>query len=140
MDRVLYVALAVVVVASASTLVYAIARPKAKEAFTDFYMLGPEGKMENYPSQIGVNEKATLTLGVTNHENQVASYSVNVTFDGKVVQTIGPIELANDAEWSAPVTLTPSRIGDNQKIEFLLYKDHGNDAYLTLRLWLDVLK
>jgi uncharacterized membrane protein len=137
-DKVLYIVLAVVVVGSISTLGYVIAKPKPQEAFTNFYMLGPAGKMENYPNSLRISQSASITLGIENKENQAASYTVSVVFDGQTVQTLGPFTLANKEKWSGDITLTPSRIGDNQKVEFLLFKQGISEPYLTLRLWLDV--
>ena len=33
---------------------------------------------------------------------------------------------------------TPDRVGDEQKVEFLLYKQGGSEVYLRLHLWLGV--
>jgi uncharacterized membrane protein len=137
-DRVLSVALVVVVIGSLSTLAYVIERPKAQESFTNFYMLGQNGMMENYPSAISLNEQADVTLGIENHEHQVSSYTVKIIFDGQEVQTLGPLTLTDEEKWSNEVSLGPSRVGDNQKVEFMLYKDGGTAPYLNLRLWIDV--
>jgi uncharacterized membrane protein len=137
-DKVLYIVLAVVVIGSVSTLGYVIAKPKPQEAFTNFYMLGPTGKMENYPNSISINQSARITLGIENNENEAAGYTISVIFDGQTMQTLGPLKLADKEKWSSDITLTPTRIGDNQKVEFLLYKQGISEPYLTLRLWLDV--
>lgn len=139
-DQVLYIALALVVIGSIATLGYTIAKPKPQEAFTNFYMLGPGGKMENYPSVITLNQTANVTLGLENQENQAASYTVVITLDGQPVQTLDPITLADEEKWSSDITLTPTRVGENQKVEFQLYKNQETASYLTLRLWLDVTK
>jgi len=137
-DRGLYIALVIVVIGALSTLGYVIARPKTQENFTNFYMLGLKGMMENYPSAITLNEQADITLAIENHENQPAIYAINIIFDGQEIQTIGPLTLADKEKWSSSVSLKPSRIGDNQQVEFFLYKDGGKESYLNLRLWLDV--
>jgi uncharacterized membrane protein len=137
-DRGLYLALVIVVIGSLSTLGYVIARPKVQENFTNFYMLGPNGMMENYPSAITLNEPAAITLGIENFENQATDYNVKIIFDGQEVQTIGPLTLADQEKWSSPISLKASRIGENQKVEFLLYKNQETIPSLNLRLWLDV--
>jgi uncharacterized membrane protein len=137
-DRVLYIGLTVVVIAAISTLAYVIVRPKAQEAFTNFYILGPEGMMENYPQELTLGEQAVVTLGIENHENQPTNYNITVLFDGEEIQTIDSIALADEGKWSDEVALIPSRVGDNQKVEFLLYKGEESVPYLALHLWLDV--
>jgi uncharacterized membrane protein len=137
-DKILFIVLAVAIIGAAYTLAYVIAQPKAEEAFTNFYILGPEGKMENYPQELALGEQVEVTLGIENQENQDASYNIVVTLDGEVMRTIGPIRLADKQEWGDNVTLVPSRAGENQKVEFLLYKGEGSAPYLNLHLWLDV--
>jgi len=138
LDRVLSVALAVVVIGSLGTLAYVIERPKGDEPFTNFYMLGPDGMMENYPGAITAGEDAGISLGIENYENRVVSYTVKVVFDGQELQQIGPLTLADEEKWSSQINLKPSRSGENQKVEFFLYKDRETGPYLNLRLWLDV--
>jgi uncharacterized membrane protein len=137
-DRVLSICLVIVVIGAISVLAYVIAQPKAEEAFTNFYILGPEGMMENYPQELTLGEQAEITLGMENHENQDASYDIVVMLDGKEMQAIGPIELADGKEWRNEVMLIPLQAGDNQKVEFLLYKGEESVPYLALHLWLDV--
>jgi uncharacterized membrane protein len=137
-NRVLSIVLIVVVIGSFGTLAYVIERPKGDEAFTNFYILGHDGMMENYPDVIGLGDEADITLGIENHENQGVSYTVKVVFDGQELQEIGPITLADEGNWTGQINLKPSRAGENQKVEFFLYKDEGAEPYLNLRLWLDV--
>ena len=137
-DRGLYIALAVVVLGALSTLGYVIARSKPQENFTNFYILGQEGMMENYPSTISLDEHADVTLGIENNENEASVYTVKIIFDSQEVQTIGPLTLADKEKWSSLVSLVPSRTGQNQKAEFFLYKNQETMPSLNLRLWLDV--
>ena len=137
-DRALYIVLTVVVIGAVSTLACVIVRPKAQEAFTNFYILGTEGMMENYPQELTLGEQAVVTLGIENRENQPANYNITVLFDGEEIQTIDSIALADEGKWFDEVALIPSRVGDNQKVEFLLYKDKDTVPYLTLHIWLDV--
>jgi uncharacterized membrane protein len=139
-DKWLYGALAAVVLVSivAGTLV--IARPKRQQPFTDFYVLGPEGRLESYPSKVKSGEQALVNLVVANREGQDQKYTVDVSWNGETVETLGPMEVLAGDEWSIPVTLKPSTVGNNQIVEFILKKNGMDDTYLLLRLWIDVLK
>jgi uncharacterized membrane protein len=137
-DIALSICLAVVVIGAISAVGYVIAHPKVQEVFSDFYVLGAENMMENYPRDLILGEQTNVTLGIKNHENQDTSYKVSVTIDGAEVQSLGPILLADEATWSNDVTLEPSKVGDNQKVEFTLYKGDDPAPYLTLHLWLNV--
>jgi uncharacterized membrane protein len=137
-DRVLNLALAFAVLSSTGVFAYVIARPKAQEKFTDFYVLGPHGQLADYPVTVRINENVEATLGLANHEKETVSYSVDVVLDDQPIQTIGPVQLTDGSDWSSLVTLKASLVADNQTIDFLLHKNQQSDTYLKLRMWLDV--
>jgi uncharacterized membrane protein len=89
-SRVPSIILVLAIVGALGMLGYAIASPKAGEKFTEFYILGLDGKAIDYPEELIVGE------------------------EGKV------------------------KVGDNQKVEFLLYKQGWNGVYQRLHLWVDV--
>jgi len=39
-----------------------------QEPFTEFYILGPEGKADNYPTDYVLGENGTVIVGIVNHE------------------------------------------------------------------------
>ncbi len=49
LDRTLTVILLLSIIASVAVLAFVIAVPKQGETFTEFYVLGPDGKADNYP-------------------------------------------------------------------------------------------
>jgi len=47
--------------------------------------------------------------------------------------------LEHNATWEEPVEFTPNSVGDNMKLEFLLYKnDNLTVPYRDLHLWVNV--
>lgn len=56
------------VLGAITALIYAIATPTPKEKFTEFYILGAEGKAVDYPAQLNAGEEARLILGISNQE------------------------------------------------------------------------
>ncbi len=138
LDKVLYIGLAIAVIGALGTLVHVITEPKDEQIYTDFYILGSEGMMENYPQEVVLGEQAEITLGIRNHENRVGSYTVAVILNGEKVLGIGPISITDKEQWREDITLVPTRIGEDQKVEFLLYKGEGAEPYQELHLWLDV--
>jgi uncharacterized membrane protein len=137
-DMVLFIVLAIAVIGAITTLSYVIAKPKTEEAFTNFYILGPEGKMENYPQELSLGEQVKVTLGIENRENQDIDYSVDVMLDGENLLDIDPLTLSDGEQWQSEVALIPEKAGENQRVEFVLFKDDETIPYLTLHLWLDV--
>ncbi|CAF29916.1 DUF1616 domain-containing protein [Methanococcus maripaludis] len=92
LDKFLTVILIISVIASVMTLGYVISAPKQNEKFTEFYLLGPEGKAYDYPTNVFTNEKNEVIIGLVNHEGKSVNYSievwlVNLTYDMNINQT-----------------------------------------------------
>ncbi|MEE8471239.1 MAG: DUF1616 domain-containing protein [Dehalococcoidia bacterium] len=138
LDKAIAVVLAISIAGAVGALFYVVTAPKAEDAFTDFYLLGSEALMENYPGELVLGEEVGVTLGITNHERQQTDYDIEVVLEGEKVLEIGPVSLPDGEEWRERVTLVPTRAGEDQKVEFLLYKGEEAEPYSTLRLWLDV--
>ncbi len=139
LDKVLSVVLIVAIVAALGCLGYVIASPRQGEKFTEFYILGPEGKAENYPREVTVGEEARVILGIVNHEYQPTSYRVEVRINGDKDSEIFTGILADEEKWEREVIFTLSKAGQNQKVEFWLYKDKETQPHLKepLHLYVD---
>jgi len=86
MDKALSIILIIAIVAAVATTIYVIAVPKEGEKFTEFYILGPEGKAADYPTRFPVGQEQSLIIGIGNHEYRNVTYTVetillNQTFD-----------------------------------------------------------
>ncbi len=78
-------------------------------------------------------------MGIVNHEQREVSYRVEVVINNKKSYDIGPVVLVNEEKWEAKVGFVPEVAGENQKVEFVLYKDGEFEPYLELlHLWIDV--
>ncbi len=77
-DRILSVILVISIIASIAVLVYVIVTPKHGEKFTEFYILGPKGKAADYPTDIRVNQNATIIIGIVNHEYRTVNYTIEI--------------------------------------------------------------
>ena len=137
-DKILSVILVVAILGAFGTLVYIIAAPKVVERFTEFYILGPEGKAEGYTKELVVGEEAKVIAGIINQEHETVSYRVEVTIDGARYDEIGPVVLHHEDSWEREVSFMPTQIGDNQKVELLLYKQGQSEAYRRIHLWINV--
>jgi len=138
LDRVLTLVLVLSIAGAIGTLGYVIAAPKGGERFTEFYILGLDGKAEGYPEEFTMGDEGRVILGIVNREHEVTEYRVEITFDGEAVEEVGPIMLDHKAKWEQEVSFAPVRAGPNQKAEFLLYKGGGVEPYLALHLRIDV--
>jgi uncharacterized membrane protein len=138
MDRLLNIMLALASVVCICTIVYAIATPKTGEKFSEFYILGPEGKAENYPRDVKLGSPISLTIGVMNHEQTETTYTVKVIIDGVNNRVLPMITLAPERKQEQVISFTPAKVGENQKVEFLLFKNAETEPYLTLHIWVNV--
>ena len=137
-DRVLLVLLVVVIIGAVGVLVYVARPPAVGETFTEFYLLGPEGRAEGYPDVIILGEEAIVTLGVINHQQETTDYHIKIVIGGQEVGGVGTITLADEEEWEQRVSFTPVEVGEAQKVEVQLYRSFDSDAYHTLDFWVNV--
>lgn len=138
LDKAISLVLVLMILGAAGALFYVVTTPRAGEHFTDFYLLGSEGKAKNYPGQLVLGDKAEVTVGIVNHEQEYTNYKISVTLSGEHILDLGPIGLANEAKWQQKVVVVPTEAGEHQKVMFLLFKEEASEPYLTLHLWLDV--
>jgi len=137
-DKVLLVLLVVVIIGAIGVLVYVARPPAVATTFTEFYMLGPEGRAADYPDVIVLGEEATVTLGIINHEQEIVDYHIKIVIGEQEVGEVGTITLAHGEEWEQPVSFAPVEVGEAQKVDFQLYKGDTSNASHILDLWVDV--
>jgi len=137
-NKVLSSILALAILGALGTLIYVIATPKAGERFTEFYLLGLGGEAEGYPSLLRVGEESKVTVGIINREHEAVTYRVEVWIDVLISNEVGPVMLEHDEKWEEIIGFTPNRVGNKQKVEFLLYKEGQSEACRSLYLWVDV--
>jgi len=139
-DRVVSAVLILAVVGTIGALVYVVANPKGGERFTEFYLLGLSGKATDYPEGLRVGEGRDVTVGIINQECEPLTYRVEVVIDGVKNGEVGPVTLEHGGKWEETASFTPNRVGGNQKVEFLLYRQGQNAVNKKLHLWIDVIK
>jgi len=146
-DRILSIILIIAIVLAIAMVIYVIVTPKQGEKFTEFYILGPGGKASDYPTSLGVGEVGEVIIGIVNHEYAPVTYHLKVKLSGEVIGEES-IELMHNETWESPFTFEARRAGEDQKLEFLLYKNSFDEGingqedtevpYRSLHLWLDV--
>ena len=78
-------------------------------------------------------------MGIINEEREAVSYEVEIRIDGIRNNEVKGITLEPGEKWENEVGFTPRVGGENQKVEFLLYKKGEVTPYLEpLHLWIDV--
>jgi uncharacterized membrane protein len=138
-DKVLSIVLVVSILGAIGALAYVIMTPKAGEKFTEFYILGLDGKAANYPTELTVGEEGKVILGIVNHEHEdELTYRVEILIDGEGNSTISPPALNHGVKWEDEVGFVPQKAGGNQTVEFILYKQGEEEVYHSVYLRLNV--
>jgi len=139
-DKALSISLVVAILAALGGIVYFAITPQPSEKFTEFYILGPQGKADNYPQQVVLGANVDVIIGVVNHEYQPATYHIRITINGVRNKEIDIGTLAQEQKWEQKISFVAQSPGDKQKVEFWLYKDNGVEPYIKdpLRLYIDV--
>lgn len=146
-------------------LIYTVTYPVQNEKFSEFYILGQDGKAADYPSAftlqngnvvsvkygdaelIRIEDFGQITMGIVDQEQQQTRYMVklqiddqpaNILFQGQTLEQLDGISLTQGQKWENEIGFAPSHTGDNQKVEFFLYKDGATEAEDTVHLWINV--
>jgi uncharacterized membrane protein len=142
LDKALTVVLILSILLSVATLAYVVIVPKHGETFTEFYILGPEGKADKYPTTYTLGDQKPVIVGVVNHEYRNVTYDLIISLnDSTTVSKIYSerLTLGDNQTWEKKVDLMPDRAGTNMKMEFLLYADGNMTApYRECHLWVNV--
>ncbi|WP_410508141.1 DUF1616 domain-containing protein [Methanosarcina hadiensis] len=143
-DKALAALLAISILASLGSLAYVIGNPRGEEAFTEFYILGPDRVAENYPTQYTPGSSGTVVAGIKNHEHRTVDYTMEIRLENHLLplpENQKHIRLDHNESWEEPVTFTPSVEGKNMKLEFLLFNEtEKNVPYRNTYLWINVTK
>jgi uncharacterized membrane protein len=138
MDKALTVILILSIIVSIAVLLYVIVTPKQGEKFTEFYILGENGKAESYPTSLELKKNSSLIAGIVNHEYILTNYTMDIVLRNETLNRYS-ISLMHNSTWEENISFAPRISGENMKLEFLLYKEDNFTApYRDLHLWVNV--
>ena len=135
--RSLVVIILCVIIGAAGTSGYIITKPSIRQPFTEFYILGIEGKAGNYPQELRQGEEGTVIVGIINHQPEEITYRLEIMVGEDKLYELSPIQLKFEEKWQGQVGFIPEKIGNSQKVDFRLYKA-GGQSYETRYLWVDI--
>lgn len=137
-DKVVSLILLILLAASIVAVIYITVNPQSGEKFTEFYILGENGKAGNYPSNLTMGETGNLTMGIVNREQNTTNYDLVVQLNGAKLYN-NTFTLAKNETKEIPLNFTATNQGQNQKMEFLLYKlPNYTNVYRSLNLYINV--
>ena len=133
-NKVLSSILGLLILTTIGAIVYVSLSPPVGQRFTEFYVLGTEGKAEGYPEELVVGEEGKVILGIINHEYQEISYHVVLRINGIVNGEVGSVVLGHQEHWEQEISFTLREAGENQGVEFLLFKEGDDEPFNSLSL------
>jgi len=138
LDKGLSIVLIASIIGSSATLVYVAVTPITVERFTEFYLLRPNGTASDYPKDLKVGEEGKVIIGIVNHEYENVTYRLEVNFNRYLIHEENVFLIENE-KWERLFTFKATEKGENQKLEFLLYKEQQIEAYKTLHLYVSII-
>ena len=138
LSRALTIVLGIIILGAIAALIYVVMVPAPEDAFTEFYLLGPGDKAADYPLRLKAGEEGKVSLVIINRENETASYRAEIKTGGVTTGVLEPIVLEHGEKFEQSVTFTLKNPGDEQRVEFLLYKEGQSGIYDSLHLLVDV--
>lgn len=137
LDKKISIILIIVLIAAVAGVIYIILNPNPGEKFTEFYILGPDGKAGNYPTNLSAGQTGNVIVGIVNHEQSTTTYNLIIKLSNNTLKNEN-ITLLNNEKKEVPFSFTASK-GNNQTLNFLLYKMPDNSTiYRSLYLNLNV--
>lgn len=132
-------------IASGGGVLYIMIAPKPVESFTEFYVLGENGRADDYPKSLAVGEHGKVIIGIVNNENMTATYHIQVNMGGHTKSLTGPITLMHGQTWEKNMEFFAYEPHEKVKVEFLLFREEMVDEgvtspYRSLHLWVNIHK
>jgi uncharacterized membrane protein len=126
-DRLLSFLMICAILIAASSVALAFYGPKQSEKFTELYISGPGGKIEDYPAVLPANETKTVIVGIANHEGIDMVYDLVVRFEGQPPYDLytEQIPVMDNQTISRKVDIKLDRLYEEARVTFSLYKDAG---------------
>jgi uncharacterized membrane protein len=131
-------ALTLAALAVIGAVAWKVQQPVSGESFTEFYVLGAQKMLQDYPTNLRVGEAQDYNVGIINREKETATYVIRAFLSNTEVGSVDPLTLDNGATWEGKINVSPAMAGDQEKLELRLYRSPANEPYRTLHLFVDV--
>ena len=149
LDKTLLSIIIILAVTALILFAFIVSTPRTKEKFTDFYILGSDGSIISYPTNLSLGENSTVSIGIVNNEHEKVRYTVeiwlinqtilensstklndityhNAWFIDKINVTLNHHNSDNDGswepQWEQNYTFNINRKGEEFRLDFLLFK------------------
>jgi uncharacterized membrane protein len=136
--RRLYVAMTVTLLVALGSAAALVILPQPDAYFTEFYILGAQGLVADYPREVVAGQPFEVRTGIRNLEGVDMRYRVEVTSFDQVVGKTGEFSIPAGQVVEGPFSIALPIPGDDVPVIFHLYRSGQAEPYRTLRLWIKV--
>ena len=137
-DLALGLILTLAALAIVGAMSWKIQQPTPGESFTEFYVLGAERMLQDYPTNLRVGEAQNYNVGIVNHEKETVTYAIRAFLSGTRTGYVGPLTMDDGEGWDGKISVTPTPAGAWQKLELQLFREPGKEVYSSVHLFVDV--
>lgn len=135
-NKTLTITIVLLTIFTIGTIYFVTTTPKIGERFTEFYILNGANDT-NYQTDLTVNSPTVYLMGINNYEYYPTDYIVKTVLDNDTLYSEN-IKLEYNGKLEKNITFTPNKIGNDMKLQFLLFKNNGTEPYRRLHLWINV--
>ena len=135
-NKTLSAILIILIISAISIAIYIVATPNDGDKYTEFYIMGPNGKASDYPTNLTIGQIGKVNIEIINHEYAKINYKLVVKLNNQTLKDEN-ISLTNNGKYENTFNFTAPAVS-NGKLEFLLYKlPDDNNAYRSLQLYIN---
>ncbi len=136
LDKPLSIILIIALIIAVVATIYIVVFPQPGEKFTEFYILGANGKAGDYPTNLTAGESGNITIGIVNHEYTDTKYRLVVKNNRNILKTEN-ITLTSNEQKEIPFQFKLP--AGNQSVKLVLYKlPDTQNVYRSLDLNVNV--
>jgi len=146
-DEVRFVAIGLILIMMGVTVYPVLSAHRVVEPFSELGIVGPNGKLGDYPRQVTTVDVVKLFLYVGNDEGSAQYYRVDVKVgdQGQNVSDTVPLQapviqsyelvLPNGANSTTPMNFSVAEVGLNRRVVFELYRYDVDSSGFRYQLW-----
>ena len=119
--------------------------PVSDQSTTEFYIVGSEGLIADYPYQVGLKDQVRVKVGVRNGEKRDITYRFEVWVTDTLnhgrrerIMQSDTFSLHPGEKFEQPVAWHMPWAGDDQKVELLLFYNSVSQPDRQLKMWINV--
>lgn len=139
-DTVVIVVVVIAIVIGIGLLSFIAVNPPS-ERYSELFILDSNGTTGNYPTELDVDESASIIVNVVCHEGEDTDYHLVVTLEsqdnGNITLEELDFSLEDNERWENILNFSINESG-LFRLSIELFRENQTDAYATNHLWIDV--